>query len=227
MAMDIIPGSNVDIVLDFDWLNEKIDVRRATVYELNDKRIVISQTAPPTGRYNIGKKVKITYLLFEKDVWVRYGINGRLIRIVNNYRLSGYETVQAIEIIPEPGREFFNLRLFYRLEPPLDCGLTLFLKKERMNILNISLGGVKFTHSKDYPIQPKSRLNLILRIDEQNYDVEARTMRISSVSGRMGEKLEAAAVKFLNLDKKIQELLSFKIREIERKMRYKEAYAED
>ena len=58
--MDIIPGSNVDIVLDYDWLREKIDVRRATVYDLNDERILLSQTAPPTARYNIGKKVKLT-----------------------------------------------------------------------------------------------------------------------------------------------------------------------
>jgi len=225
--MDIIPGSKVDIVLDFDWLNEKIDVRRAVVYDLNDKRIVTSQTAPPAGSYNVGKKVKITYLLMGKDGWVRYGINGRLIRIVPDYRLSGSETAQAIEIIPEPGREFFNLRLFYRLQPPLDCGLALFLKKEKMNILNISLGGVKFTHSKDYPIVPKSRLNLTLQIDEQNYDIEAEAMRVSSVSGRMRRELEAVAVKFLNLDKKTQDLLSIKIKEVERKMLYKEAYAED
>jgi hypothetical protein len=43
----------------------------------------------------------------------------------------------------------------------------------------------------------------------------------------MGKKLEAVALKFLNLDKKIQDLLSIKIRGVERKMRYKEAYAED
>ena len=225
--MDIIPGSNVDIVLDYDWLREKIDVRRATVYDLNDERIVLSQTSLPTARYNIGKKVKITYLLMEKDGWVRYGINGRLIEIVMDYRLSGSETVQAIVIIPEPGREFFNLRLFYRLEPPLDCGLTLFLKKEEVNIIDISLGGAKFTHSKDYPIVPKNRLKLILQIDKQCYDIEAQALRVSSVRGRMGEKLEAIAVQFLNLDKKTQDLLSIKIKDVERKIRYKEAYAED
>ncbi|MBW1671172.1 MAG: PilZ domain-containing protein [Deltaproteobacteria bacterium] len=225
--MDIIPGSNVDIVLDFDWWKEKIDVRRATVYDLNDKRMVLSQTAPPTARYNIGKKVKITYLLMEKDGWVRYGINGRLIENAMDYRLSGHQTVQAIIITPEPGREFFNLRLFYRLEPPLDCGLALFLKKEKMNILNISLGGSQFTHSKDYPIMPRNRLKLILQIDKQRYDIEAQALRVSSVSGRMGEKLEAIAVQFLNPDKKVQELLSIKIKDIERKIRYKESYAED
>jgi hypothetical protein len=225
--MDIIPGSNVDIVLDFDWSREKIDVRRATVYDLNDERIVLSQTAPPTARYNIGKKVKITYLLMEKDGWVRYSINGRLIDIIMDYRLSGSETVQAIVIILEPGHEFFNLRLFYRLEPPLNCGLVLFLKEEKVNILNISLGGAKFTHSKDYPIMPKNRIKLILQIDKQRYDIEAQALRVSSVSGRMGEKLEAVAVQFLNLGKQTQDLLSIKIKDVERKMRYKEAYAED
>jgi len=225
--MDIIPGSNVDIVLDFDWLKEKIDVRRATVYDLNNERIVVSQTVPPTARYNIGKRVKVTYLVMEKGDWVRYGIDGRLIEIVMDYRMSGSGTVQAMVIIPEPGHEPFNLRLFYRLEPPLDCGLSLFLKEEKVNIVNISLGGAKFTHSKDYPVMPRERLKLTLQIDAQRYNIGAQSLRISSISGRMAKKLEAVAVQFLNLDRKIQDLLSTKIREIERKMRYKEVYAED
>ncbi|HDH97645.1 MAG TPA: hypothetical protein ENF70_00730 [Deltaproteobacteria bacterium] len=74
---------------------------------------------------------------------------------------------------------------------------------------------------------PKNRLKLILQIDKQHYYIEAQALRVSPVSGRMGKKLEAVAVQFLNLDKKIQELLSIKIRAIERKIRYKEAYAED
>ncbi len=225
--MDIIPGSNVDIVLDFDWLKEKIDVRRATVYDLNNERIVVSQTVSPIASYNIGEKVKVTYLTMEKGGWVRYGVDGKLTDIVTDYRLSGSGTVQAIVIVPEPRHEPFNLRLFYRLEPPLDCGLALFFKEEKVNILNISLGGAKFTHSKDYSVIPKERLRLTLQIDAQAYNIDAQSLRISSISGRMVKKLEAVSVQFLNLDRKIQDILSSKIREIERKMRYKEAYAED
>jgi hypothetical protein len=90
-----------------------------------------------------------------------------------------------------------------------------------MNIINISLGGAKFTHSKDNPIMPKNTLKLILQIDKQRYDIKTQALRVSSVSGRMRKKLEALAVQFLNLDKKIQDLLSIKIKDIERKIRYK------
>ncbi|NIA09027.1 MAG: hypothetical protein GWP10_04515, partial [Nitrospiraceae bacterium] len=225
--MDIIPGSNVEIIFDFDGMKEKIDVRRATVYEVNNEKIVVSQTTPPTARYNIGKKIKISYLIMEKGGWVRYGIDGRVIDLLMDYRLSGSKTVQALVITPQPGHEPFNLRLSYRLEPLLNCGLALFLKKEKVNILNISLGGVKFTHSKICAIRPKERLKLTLQIDKQSYDIEAQSLRVSSVSGRMAKKLEAVAVRFLNPDRKIQDLLSTKIREIERKIRYKETYAGD
>lgn len=74
---------------------------------------------------------------------------------------------------------------------------------------------------------PKNRLKLILQIDKQRYDIEAQALRVSPVSGRMEGNLEAVAVQFLNQDRKIQDLLSIKIKGVERKMRYKEAYAED
>ncbi len=225
--MEIVPGSNLDIVFEFDWIRERVDVRRATVYDINNERIVISQTTPPAASYNIGKKVKITYLVREGDGWVRYGTDGRLIEIVRDYRLSGSKTVQAIVIIPKPGYEPFNLRLSYRLEPPLDCGLALFLRREKVNIVNISLGGAKFTHSKDHPVMPKERLKLSLQIDGQAYNIEAQSMRVSSISGRMAKRLESVAIQFLHLDRKIENLLSAKIREIERKMRYKEIYGGD
>ena len=107
--MEISPGSNVDIVLDFDWSEETIDVRRATVYDLDDEKIILSQTSPPIATYNIGKRVKVTYRVREKDGLARYCITGRLAEIVRDYKLSGSETEQALVIIQESGHERFNL----------------------------------------------------------------------------------------------------------------------
>ncbi|MCK4728707.1 MAG: PilZ domain-containing protein, partial [Desulfobacterales bacterium] len=214
--MNISPGSRVDIVLDFDWSEETIDVRRATVYDLDDEKIILSQTSPPIATYNIGKRVKVTCLVREKDGLARYCITGRLAEIVNNYKLSGSETEQALVIIQESGHEPFNLRLFYRLEPPTDSGIALFLHKEEVNILDISIGGAKFTHRKDHPVKHKEILKLILQVDEENFDIEAQVIRILPVSGRMARKLESVAVQFLNLDRNMKDLLSRKIRDIER-----------
>ena len=222
--MNISPGSNVDIVLDFDWSEETIDVRSATVYDLDDKRIILSQTSPPIGIYSIGKRVNVTYLVREKDGPARYCITGRLAEIVRDYRLSGSGTAEALVIIQEPGRERFNLRLFYRLEPPADSGIVLFLNEEKVNILDISIGGAKFTHRKDHPVKPKKMLKLILQVGEESFDVKAQVVRIFPVSGRMAKKLESVAVQFLNLDREMIDLLSKKIRDIEREMCYKKIY---
>jgi len=224
--MHIGPGSNVDIVVDFDSSEETIDVRSATVYDLDDQRIILSQTSPPIATYSIGKRVNVTYLVREKDGPARYCITGRLAEIVRDYRLSGSGTAEALVIIQEPGRERFNLRLFYRLEPPADSGIVLFLNEEKVNILDISIGGARFTHSKDQPVRPKGILKLILQVDEQSFDVEAQVVRIFPVSGRMARKLETVAVRFLNLDMNMKDLLSKKIRDIEREMRYREIYAD-
>ncbi|MBW1677104.1 MAG: PilZ domain-containing protein [Deltaproteobacteria bacterium] len=224
--MNISPGSNVDIVLDFDWSEETIDVRSATVYDLDDQRIILSQTSPPIGTHSIGKRVNVTYLVREKDGPARYCITGRLAEIVRDYRLSGSGTAEALVIIQEPSRERFNLRLFYRLEPPTDSGIVLFLNEEKVNIIDISIGGAKFTHRKDQPVKPKKILKLILQVDEESFDVKAQVVRIFPVSGRMAKKLESVAVQFLNLDRGMIDLLSKKIRDIEREMRYRDIYAE-
>ena len=224
--MNIGPGSNVDIVVDFNWSEEIIDVRGATVYNLDDQRIILSQTSPPIETYNIGKEVKVAYLVREKDGPARYCITGKLAEIATNYKLPGSETVEALIIIREPGHERFNLRLYYRLEPPTNSGIVLFLNEEEVNIIDISIGGAKFTHRKDHPAKLKEILKLILQVNEQKIDVEAQVLGIFPVSGRMAKRLETVAVQFLNLDRKMKELLSRKIRDIEREMRYRERYPE-
>ena len=224
--MNISPGSNVDIVVDFDWSEETIDVRSATVYDLDDPKIILSQTSPPIATYDIGRRVKVAYLVMEKDGPARYCVTARVEQIVRDYKLSGSETAEAIVLIQESGHERFNLRLFYRLEPPTDSDIALFLHKEKVNILDISIGGAKFTHRKDHPVKPKEILELVLQIDEESFDIEAQVVSILPVGGRMARKLESVAVQFLNLDMNMKDLLSKKIRDIEREMRYREIYAE-
>lgn len=224
--MDISQGSNVDIVVDIDWSEETIDVRGATVYDLDDQRIILSQTSPPIEKNNIGKKFKVAYLVKGKDGPARYCITGKLAEIVSDYKLPGSDETAEALIIREPGHELFNLRLHYRLEPPTDCGIALFLNEEKVNIIDISIGGAKFTHRKDHPAKQKEILKLILQVNEQKIDVEAQVLGVFPVRGRMAKRLEAVAVQFLNLDKKMKELLYRKIRDIEREMRYRELYLE-
>lgn len=95
-----------------------------------------------------------------------------------------------------------------------------------MNILDISIGGAKFTHRKDQLVKPEEILEIILQVDEENFDIEAQVVRILPVGGRMAKKLESVSVQFLNLDMNTKDLLSKKIRDIEREMRYREIYAE-
>jgi hypothetical protein len=200
--MNISPGSKVDIVVDFNWSEETIDVRNATVYDVDDQRIILSQTSPTTATYNnIGKEVKVTYLAGEKDSPARHCITGKLAEIVSDYKLPESETAEALIIIREPGQERFNLRLYYRLEPPTDSGIVIFLNEEKVNIIDISIGGAKFTHRKDHPVKLKEILKLILQVNEQSLDVKAQVVRILPVSGRMSRKLETVAVQFMNLER--------------------------
>lgn len=222
--MRIGPGSNVEIVIDFDWFQETIDIRRATVYDVQDEKIILSQTSPPIASYNIGKRVKLTYILKERQGAARYAVNGSLQEIVKEYRLSGSETAEAIVVVAEPGEERFNLRRHYRLEPPADSGITLCLDGEQVSLLDISVGGARFNYRTDRRLGPGEKIKLELRMENQRYEVLAEVVRTMPLSGRMAGKLETAAVQFLDLDENIKEILSKKIRDIERELRYKERF---
>jgi c-di-GMP-binding flagellar brake protein YcgR len=223
--MRIGPGSNVEIVVDFDWSRETIDVRRSTVYDIDEDKIILSQTLPPIAKHDVGKRVKVAYIVTEKDGQARYAINASLKEIIKGYRLSGSETTQAVILVAEPGEERFNLRRYYRLEPPPDSGINLFRNGEEVAILDISVGGAKFSHSKNRPLKPKQMVKLKLGVDDKGYDVEAEVIRSVPVIGRMATVLETVAVQFLNLERNMKELFTKKILNIERDMRYKEIYA--
>ncbi|MBW2036578.1 MAG: PilZ domain-containing protein [Deltaproteobacteria bacterium] len=224
--MDIAPGLNVDVIVDLSWLKETIDVRRATVYDVVGERIVLSQTSPPISKRYLGNRVIITLVRQEREGPVRYGVTAVPTEIIKDYRLSRSQTTQAIVMIRQPGLERFNLRMFYRVDLPSDSNMAIRLKREKVNIIDISIGGAKFTYKKMHSLKPGEIIRLDLEIEEKSFDVEARVVRILPVMGRMSRELETIAVQFLGLDRKIKDLLSRKIRYIERETRYREMFPE-
>jgi hypothetical protein len=219
------PGSNIDLVVNVDFAREVIDVRRSLVYDIIEKRIVLSQTNPPVTNKHIGKKFAITYLAKKDDDRVRYGFYGKVMEVLREYELSSSDTVMAIAIDQETDPAEFNVRMYFRVKPGRDSNVSLSIKGEKVNIVDISIGGAKITHLKELHIEPLTTIRGILSMDGEDFDVKTKVLRVWEPPGsKKADNLEFMAVKFLDLNKELEDILGKKISQIERATRFKEMF---
>ncbi len=216
--MDILPGNQIKVVIDIDPMREKIYVRDSVVHERTaGGSIIIAQTEPPIGRSMLGKEVIITYLVRSKDEPSRYGFPARVISLIDAYKLTGGHEARAVEVVKKKKAEPYSIRMFYRVTPTERSGLRLFVGGKKVNIIDISLGGAKFSHDKNLYLEVRGVVQATLDIGGTSFKLEAMILR-SWEGGSQGlsPRLRIASARFVDLDKKTENMLARKIREIER-----------
>ena len=214
---NIRPGKNVNIVLDVDVYKEITDVRSATIFDTKDTEIILSQTSPPVARYNIGKEIIVTCIVRGKEKPHRIGFPCKILDIVEDYSLESAEHVQAIRVARQTGVKTYDVRMHYRVKPRLGSGIYLEVAYERVTLIDISLGGARFCHSRDNSIEPQSIIKIILSIDGLRFGLEAKTENVWYPSERRRRSnLEYVSIQFLKMDRTCSHSLSGKILAIER-----------
>ena len=117
----------------------------------------------------------------------------------------------------------YNLRMFYRLEPPSNCGIDIYVNGNRVNVTDISIGGASFSHNKVFPFKTNENAKIILVIGERACQVEAKVVRVwEPENERLKTSLEFVSVQFVDMDGIIKNELGRKIRDVERELRYRE-----
>jgi PilZ domain len=216
---DINPGMSVNIVADVDVDKEITEVRNAIVYDVDGVRLVLSQTNPPFTKYHIDKEITVTYIVKGKDGLSRIGFSGKLVSILNDYSLYSSNVVQALTMLRKSGLKTYDLRMHYRINPKSDSGIHIYVGNERVSLIDISMGGARFCHLKDHPIESRTIINIILELDAQKFNLEAKTVNVwyPSEAGRRAD-LEYVSVQFMKLDKNCSHILSGKILAIQREL---------
>lgn len=213
------PGMSVNIVTYVDVDKEIIDVKNALVYDANTAEIILSQTTPLISDDDIGKEITITYLTDQNASLTRVGFVGKVVNILSDYNLDASKTVQAIRVIKESDFISFDLRMHYRVKPKLNSDIYLSVAHEKVNLMDISLGGALFSHSKIRPIKPATYLNIILTIDGQEFSIEGKSVNTwHYAKSERSADLEYVSVQFLELDKRCSHALSGKILSIQREL---------
>ncbi len=219
--MNIRPGQTVKIVLREDVIRERIEARNSITYDVQDKTVILAQTDPPIPPSYMDRRLVITYLHREKGTLERYGFFARLIDMVNDYRLSSGQTQAVILVSQESKVEPYNLRMHFRVEPPGDSGLELRIETQSLHLLDISIGGARFSYARSRRFKTGQMIKVILVIDGEETELSARILRIWEESDR---NLEFLSVQFPYIEQKVADALARKIVDVERRLRFREVF---
>jgi len=215
----IRPGSGIDIVWQEDPVGTSIQLLSAMIYDVVDERIVLSQTQPPLTRSHLGRTLELTFRKREERQTRRYGFSALFVDIIPEYRLVSMEKVIALvfEIRSQP--EPANLRSHFRIKRPADSDLMLFAGKEKMNLSNISLSGVGFSHKRKPPFKKGEIVPLTIIVDRSRLDIYAQILRAWQPAGTGSVAgLQHVSAKFINIYKEFEYLLGKQILMIERRL---------
>ncbi|MCX5813000.1 MAG: PilZ domain-containing protein [Proteobacteria bacterium] len=222
--MDIIrPGLRLKIVVDINHIKETNDVRNSIIFDVIEKKLLIAQTEPPILKSRINKAIILTYLTKENKEDVRYGFEASIVDLVNNYELSADNITQAVILLSKTNPVQYNLRFFFRAEPPSNSGLDLSIYRKPVNILDISIGGAKISHHRELKLEPGRILDIKLSIDGAVFDLNAVVVRTwDPKEGKMVKSLEFVALEFINTSMQLKNILGKKIISIQRELRSRE-----
>jgi hypothetical protein len=218
-VIDIRPGMSINLIAEIDIWKEMTDVRNAIVYDIDGVKIIISQTNPALTKYHIGKIVTITYLNKQKNGIWRNGFSGKVLNILYDYNLYSSAKVQAISIVRDSDYKIYDLRMHYRVKPITSSGIELYVEDEKVSLIDISVGGVRFYRLKKHTIKPGTIIEIVISLEGQTFNLDAKCVNVWHYSEYVKQKdFEYVSVQFLNMDKKCTHLLSGKILTIQRNL---------
>ena len=214
------PGRPVDLILQTNLDHNQIDIRPSALYEVDSKgRLILAQTKPPVKPSFKGRHMEITFLAQYKDVpggrWLRVGYEAPLIAVLENYQIRPDLREQAL-LVPGPKKlDICTLRLDFRLEPTLDSTLRLFFwpDETQLTIVDISAGGVRFSHPSAWSFAPRQKLSLAVKSGDEILVLKGRVKRSGDLEGPAGRNLAVTAVQFEEMELAVRQRLSQLIHE--------------
>ncbi len=217
MTNEITPGSSVDLIFESDYHRSSFRVLNALVYEVTDRKIILSQTSPPLTPGHVRQAVIVTYCTREAGQAERFGFTTRITGLMDDYQMASRSTAAAIVLERKTEPEQMNIRLHFRIQPKSDSGMALYDRGNKLNLIDISVGGARFSRDTVEELHPGDRMPLQLHIDDRIVDIDAGVVRswIAIPAGRT-KKSQFVAVRFSPRTTELEQILSNKIMAIER-----------
>lgn len=212
-------GMPIDIVFESEINQPNAHYMKAVIYECSNKFIVTSQTSPALTTHFLKRRVLTTYLVRVKNRMLRFGFSGLLTDLISDYAISSGKSTEALVIkkLSEPQQADF--RMFFRVKPPSEAEIRLFLQEQKVNLLDVSIGGAKFTHPRSYLFRPGDSIKFKLIIDRDVYDINAHIRSVQEPDiNATNRSMQYISVEFHIDDKKTEVALGKAILDIERSL---------
>ncbi|MFH1036160.1 MAG: PilZ domain-containing protein [Pseudomonadota bacterium] len=216
------PGRQVELVIVTDAWGNECDVRLSRLHDLDGKnRLLLAQTLPRLNSYMVGQILEITFLIRLEDVpggrRVRVGYKTPLVAVWDNYRVRP-ELRGDVLVVDGPqtlGR--FTLRRHYRLPSDRLDSMEIYLLPQRakVQILDISLGGVRFSHPRTSRLSVGSIIDLLLVYGSLSIPLEGVVVRNGTLGGRH-ESMPFTAVRFSRPSAQYERQLTSLINDLQR-----------
>jgi hypothetical protein len=218
----IKPGMMADITLEGIEAKGHVYNFRTMIYDVIGRNIIVSQTSPPIRKDRQQKELFVTFLAKKETKYFRYGFRAALVEFLADYEIASSRRVPALVLEQKSNPEPHNLRMNFRIKPISNNDIAVSLQGGRVNIIDISLGGVRISTNRILTIKPRDIVKLKLSIDGGNLEPEG--MVISAWASEANDKtdkigfLQYATISFLTHQKELEAILGRKILHLERKL---------
>jgi hypothetical protein len=216
---EIRAGMPLDIIFENEIDSKNAHYMKAVVYDVEGKYVTISQTTPALSTHFLKRRVLTTFLAHSKKRLLRFGFSGLLHDLIPDYTISSGQTAEALVIKKLNDLEPVDFRMYFRVSPPSETDLRLFLQEEKVNLLDVSIGGAKFIYSKNYLFRPNDPVKFKLLIGSDVFDIDAivRSVRQPDVN-TSNRNIQYVSVEFRIEDQKMEVALGQAILNIERSL---------
>lgn len=215
--MSVRTEDSVKIVMEIDARTENISTRDSMIYDSDGETLVLAQTEPPIEGSMLNREVVVTYVVKEEGGYVRYGFHAVITEFLADFQPEPGRHARALAVRRRSRPEPYNMRMRYRVQPSNKSGLDVSIRRKKVNVVDISLGGLRFSYDDRLQLEVNQVVEVSLAIGRDAHAVEARIVRIWEKEAEFFKtELRFAAAEFRNMGRRFEEELSRKIREIER-----------
>jgi hypothetical protein len=213
--MNIEPGTRLMVIVNVDTTEEMIHALDSVLHQVKGTTMIIGQTDPPLPVSMLNREVTVTFLSTGRNGPARYGFRAVIKEFIDHYRAGTADRIEAVSMVQCTEPLIYNIRRFYRVQPTGRSGLRMTIEGHGVNVIDISLGGAKVSHYAPLTLLAGTMVHLSLDIDGRKYPLDAKIIAASADTDT-ARGLSFASAQFLNVGKTLEDVLSKKIRDIER-----------
>jgi c-di-GMP-binding flagellar brake protein YcgR len=216
---DLKIGARVDIIFENELMTSKAHFMKALVYDIEENKLIISQTSPSLNKNSLNRSILVSFLTEVNGRNLRFGFPSRIIDLISDYKIVSGQNVEALILEPYRKAELVDFRTFFRVTPGLKSDISLIYDQEKVNLIDISLGGAKFTCSPKYSFKVDNKIKFKLLIDTKIFNLETivREVRFPN-EVEANSNLQHVSIEFDYSDRQLEAALGKEILKIEREL---------